>query len=72
MVLDFLSKTLNFTFHFDKKFNAEVGTLHTDSHKVFFLKPLTFMNLSGESMILILPLVIFALNMVAQAVGIMA
>ncbi|WP_295699944.1 aminoacyl-tRNA hydrolase [Helicobacter mastomyrinus] len=49
MVLDFLSKTLNFTFHFDKKFNAEVGTLHTDSHKVFFLKPLTFMNLSGES-----------------------
>lgn len=49
MVLDFLSQTLGFTFTFDKKFNAEVGVFHTEAHKVFLLKPHTFMNASGES-----------------------
>lgn len=49
MVLDFLSQDLGLTFSFDKKFNAQVATLQTDFHKVFFLKPQTFMNLSGES-----------------------
>lgn len=49
MVLDFLSKEYGFLFSFDKKFNAEVAEFRTNSHKVFFLKPQTFMNLSGES-----------------------
>ena len=49
MVLDFLSKELDFDFSFDKKFNAEVGAINIGPHKVFFLKPQTFMNLSGEA-----------------------
>ena len=49
MVLDFLSQELGFTFNFDKKFNTQIGSIHIDSHKIFFLKPHTFMNLSGES-----------------------
>lgn len=32
-----------------KKFKGEFFELNQESHKVFFLKPQTFMNLSGES-----------------------
>lgn len=49
MVLDFLLEKLQLAFDFDKKFNAQVATLHNKNHKIFFLKPYTFMNLSGES-----------------------
>ncbi len=48
MVLDSLSGELGFCFSFDKKINAEVGAWQTDSNKIFFLKPCSFMNLSGE------------------------
>lgn len=49
MVLDFLSKECGFGFSFDKKFNAEVGELRLKSQRIFFLKPQTFMNLSGDA-----------------------
>ena len=49
MVLDFLSKALGFDFAFDKKFNAELGILKAYNQTLYFLKPQTFMNLSGES-----------------------
>ena len=49
MVLDFLSKALGFDFAFDKKFNAELGVLKAYNQTLYFLKPQTFMNLSGES-----------------------
>lgn len=49
MVLDFLSKALCFDFAFDKKFSAEVGVLKVYNQTLYFLKPQTFMNLSGES-----------------------
>lgn len=49
MVLDFLSKALGFDFAFDKKFNAELGVLKAHNQTLYFLKPQTFMNLSGES-----------------------
>lgn len=49
IILDFLSKECGFSFSFDKKFNAEVAQFRIKSHKIFFLKPQTFMNSSGES-----------------------
>ncbi|MFA7244407.1 MAG: aminoacyl-tRNA hydrolase [Patescibacteria group bacterium] len=35
--------------HFDKKFNAEICQVSTKGEKVIFVKPNTFMNLSGEA-----------------------
>lgn len=49
IVLDCLSKEYGFSFSFDKKFNAEVAEFKAKSYRIFFLKPQTFMNLSGES-----------------------
>lgn len=48
-ILDSLSKECGFSFSFDKKFNAEVAEFKAKTHRIFFLKPQTFMNLSGES-----------------------
>lgn len=48
--LDFLADDLDFSFQKSAKFKAEFAEVKNDLHqKVFFLKPQTFMNLSGES-----------------------
>ncbi len=44
-LLDALSKN----FRYDKKFNAELAEIVVDSKKILLLKPLTFMNLSGDA-----------------------
>jgi len=47
--LDFLSQTLGFNFKFDKKFNAEIGRAPVGGEEIIFVRPRTFMNLSGEA-----------------------
>ena len=48
-VLDFLSEKLAFDFSLDMKFNAQIGKIMIEEKRIYFLKPQTFMNLSGES-----------------------
>lgn len=50
MVLDVLSESLQFRFLFEKRFNAQVGEAMVGKQKVFFVKPQTYMNASGESL----------------------
>ncbi len=40
---------LSTDFRYDKKFNAEFAETSISGHKVYLLKPLTFMNLSGDA-----------------------
>ncbi len=48
LTLDYISQKLNFKI--DRlKFNALVGEAQTSGRRVLFLKPQTFMNLSGEA-----------------------
>lgn len=47
MVIDSLSKRLNIPLN-ESKFNGQFGSGLVDGEKVFLLKPLTYMNLSGE------------------------
>lgn len=50
MFLDFLKKEFLFPdFSFDKKFNAEISEQVFNNEKILLVKPLTFMNLSGET-----------------------
>ncbi len=37
------------TFRYDKKFNAEVAEIRHGDEKILLVKPLTFMNLSGDA-----------------------
>lgn len=48
MVLDELAKKLNFTFKTSKKFSADIAELEMKGKKIIFVKPLKFMNLSGN------------------------
>jgi PTH1 family peptidyl-tRNA hydrolase len=48
LALDFLAEKNNATFRKEKKFQAEVAEVATDTEKVLLVKPLTFMNCSGE------------------------
>lgn len=50
-VLDLLSKDLNADFKLDKAFKGYIGSINIGEEKVILLKPTTFMNLSGESVI---------------------
>lgn len=50
-VLDLLSKELGTTFKLDKAFKGFIATCTVGVEKVILLKPTTFMNLSGESVI---------------------
>ena len=49
MVLDKLGKKMNVEFKREIKFNGEVGELRKNGDKIILLKPLTYMNLSGNS-----------------------
>lgn len=49
MMIDHFSQQYNASFKFDKKFNADICELNIDGEKVLLVKPLTFMNLSGDS-----------------------
>jgi len=44
--LDTLAKKIDLSFKFNKKFNADLASRRDD---IFLLKPLTFMNLSGQA-----------------------
>ncbi len=52
-VLDVLANALNVSFKLEKSFKGEVAMTNYGSEKVILLKPSTFMNLSGESAILV-------------------
>lgn len=54
MALDYISYKLGFDFKFESKFNAEVAKINHNGESVIFLKPHTFMNLSGQSLIAIM------------------
>lgn len=49
MVLDELSRDIGFDFVVSDKFKGLVAEKVINDEKVYFLKPLTYMNLSGES-----------------------
>lgn len=43
------SVSSNGNFKYEKKFNAEIAEVHIGGEKILLVKPLTFMNNSGES-----------------------
>ena len=49
LFLDYVTNSATFTLN--KKFNAMEYETNINGEKVLFIKPLTFMNLSGESVI---------------------
>lgn len=49
MALDLLSQNWNITFSNEKKFKGDIGRGVINGEKVILLKPMTYMNLSGES-----------------------
>lgn len=51
-LIDLLATTNKVEFHLEKKFKGELASFtHRQHDKVFLLKPDTFMNLSGESVV---------------------
>ena len=51
MALDYLANKWNFDFKFESKFKGEYAKTNIAGESVIFLKPHTYMNLSGESVI---------------------
>lgn len=56
LFLDFLQEKLNISWSFEEvsKFKAEILETNINSEKTLLVKPLTFMNLSGESVLKLL------------------
>lgn len=54
MVLDFLSYKWGFDFKFESKFNGEISKTSYNGESLIMLKPHTFMNLSGQSLIAVM------------------
>lgn len=54
MALDYLSYQWNFDFKFESKFNGEIAKITKDCESILLLKPHTFMNLSGQSLIAVM------------------
>ncbi len=52
MVVDLLAQNLNCSFN-SSKFNADIATTNIKTEKVLIVKPLTYMNLSGEAVMAI-------------------
>jgi len=53
IILEHLAQTHNTQFKDEKKFKGQVAELELNGEKTLLLKPLTFMNLSGESVRLV-------------------
>ena len=51
MVLDELAKRNNLTFFLESKFKGMLASINLNGQKAILLKPMTYMNLSGESVI---------------------
>ena len=49
MMLNALSEAWDFSFKEEIKFKGDLGVAQIGGEKVFFLKPRTYMNLSGEA-----------------------
>lgn len=54
MLLDYMKYKLDFSFKFESKFNGELAKTTLDSESVMLLKPHTYMNLSGNSIIAVM------------------
>lgn len=54
MALDYISYKENFDFSFDAKFKGEIAKTNICGESVIFLKPHTYMNLSGEAVIAVM------------------
>ncbi len=54
MVLDYLSYQWGFDFKFESKFNGEIAKINQSGESIIMLKPHTFMNLSGQSLIAVM------------------
>ena len=48
MAIDLMAKELGLTFSEERTFKAEVASTFLNDEKVYFVKPTTFMNLSGS------------------------
>lgn len=54
MALDYLACQWGFDFKFESKFNAEIAKINHEGESIILLKPHTFMNLSGQSLIAVM------------------
>ena len=53
MSVDNLAEKYNAIFKLENKFKAEITSINIDNEKIILAKPQTFMNLSGEAIILL-------------------
>ncbi len=51
MALDTFASKENVEFKLESKFKAEIGTVTINGNKAILMKPMTYMNLSGEAVI---------------------
>lgn len=54
MALDYLKYQWDFDFKFESKFNAELAKINHNGQSLIMLKPFTYMNLSGQSVIAVM------------------
>ena len=54
MVLDYLKYRWDFDYKFESKFNAEMSKINRNGETLIMLKPFTYMNLSGQSIIAVM------------------
>ena len=54
MLLDYLKYKHSFEFKFESRFNAEIAKTSIRTQSVIFLKPHTYMNLSGNALIAVM------------------
>jgi len=54
MAIDRFALSQNATFFVDKRFKGMLATVNINGNKAILLKPLTYMNLSGDSLILVM------------------